>query len=567
MKKNFMVIVALAAVLFFAAPMTSEAADSEGTWKEGTQGWWYELSDGTYYANGFYEIEGKTYYFDAAGWMKTGWVKHVTNWYYFDQSGAMVEGWLNDGGTWYYLAEGGGWMYSEGTYTVDDTLYLFAKSGAWVGTPGWYELEYNSDNSAWFYLNGAGVVQTGWQLIGGEWYYMQDWGRMLEGGWYTIDEKEYLLDENGVWRHAQGWNKADGAWFYLDANGERQTGWLLDGGKWYYLEPSENAEYGHGQMYDGGRIYVAEDDAYYYFQYDGAMVAGWYNYGGAGSVYGDWVYCAANGTPHDGWLLSGGKWYYIDEGHMYTGKYIECSEHPDDYCYCDASVAYYLGDDGALVYGWYHDVHSDWDYQTTYSSSGWVYTNPNTGVMYTGWVLSSGKWYYIEDGWMVTGVARTMEYPEEPKRPVYPELQNLMEPVEADYDLDGTEGLSESEKAAYDADVQAYNEALQSDNAKLEAYYKACEDYEVAREKHEADYEAFKKSAYVFGADGAMVTGGWCAIKGSHYTTWMYANADGTAYDGWLLDGGKWYYIDYGRMVTNEYREGCWLGADGVWVK
>lgn len=555
-----MLIVALAAVLFFAAPMTSEAADNEGTWKEGTQGWWFELSDGTYCANGFYEIDEEVYYFDAAGWMKTGWVKDVTDWYYFDQSGAMVKGWLNDGGTWYYLEENDGWMYSEGSWYVGETLYLFEKSGAWVGTAGWYELEYNSDYSEWFYLNGAGVIQTGWQLIGGEWYYLEEGsGWMYEGGWYTIDEKEWLFDENGVWRHAQGWNKADGAWFYLDANGERQTGWLLDGGKWYYLEPSENAEYGHGQMYDGGRIYVAEDDAYYYFQYDGAMVAGWYNYGDAGSVYGNWVYCAENGTPHDGWLLSGGKWYYIEEGRMQTGSYTDCDEHSHGYCGCEDALTYYLGFDGAMVYGWYHDVYSDWDYQTTYSSSGWVYTNPNTGVMYTGWVLSSGKWYYIEDGWMVTGVARTMEYPEEPKRPVYPELQNLMEPVEADYDLDGTEGLSESEKAAYDADVQAYNEALQSDNAKLEAYYKACEDYEVAREKHEADYEAFKKSAYVFGADGAMVTGGWCAIKGSHYTTWMYANADGTAYDGWLLDGGKWYYIDYGHMVTNEYREGLSL--------
>ena len=60
MKKNFMLIVALAAALFFAAPMTSEASDGEvkGNWKADSTGWWYEVSDGTYYANGFNEIEG-----------------------------------------------------------------------------------------------------------------------------------------------------------------------------------------------------------------------------------------------------------------------------------------------------------------------------------------------------------------------------------------------------------------------------------------------------------------------------------------------------------------------------
>jgi len=57
MKKNFMLIVALAAMLFFAAPMTTEAAEGEGSWKQNATGWWYEYSDGSYLTDGMFEID------------------------------------------------------------------------------------------------------------------------------------------------------------------------------------------------------------------------------------------------------------------------------------------------------------------------------------------------------------------------------------------------------------------------------------------------------------------------------------------------------------------------------
>lgn len=69
---------------------------------------------------------------------------------------------------------------------------------------------------------------------------------------------------------------------------------------------------------------------------------------------------------------------------------------------------------------------------------------------------------------------------------------------------------------------------------------------------------------YIFDKSGAMVTG-WYAIDSYERDfatgemvktakTWYYADSNGVAHDGWLLDNGAWYYLDEGYMVTNTSR-------------
>lgn len=271
-------------------------------------------------------------------------------------------------------------------------------------------------------------------------------------------------------------------------------------------------------MYDGDRYEI--DDKIYYFENGGAMVDGWYNYGNAFSTYGDWVYCYADGTPADKWVAINGKWYYFNEGWMQSAEWIY-DENDDD-------IRYYLGHDGAMVTGWYHFEYSD---PHSKYSSNWIYTDPASGVAYTGWVLSGAKWYFITDGYMErSGAAYTVEYPESPQWE----------------DFCGEDGImSEEEQKAYDD---------------------ACEKADFAWEEN---YEAHRNSLYVFGDDGAMLTGGWYQYKDTYGSTWYYANADGTAARGWKEISGKWYYFDSydGKMYTNCYIDGCWLGADGAWVK
>ena len=54
----------------------------------GTGRWWYQNADGTYFANGFQDIDGVTYSFDENGYIQTGWVTKGVKDYYFNDDGS-----------------------------------------------------------------------------------------------------------------------------------------------------------------------------------------------------------------------------------------------------------------------------------------------------------------------------------------------------------------------------------------------------------------------------------------------------------------------------------------------
>lgn len=57
-------------------------------WHEDSAGRWYQNADGTYFINGFEEIDGVTYSFDENGYMQTGWVEKGAKDYYFNEDGS-----------------------------------------------------------------------------------------------------------------------------------------------------------------------------------------------------------------------------------------------------------------------------------------------------------------------------------------------------------------------------------------------------------------------------------------------------------------------------------------------
>lgn len=57
-------------------------------WHEDSTGKWYQNPDGTYYVNGFADIDGTTYSFDKKGYMQTGWVEKGVKDYYFNEEGS-----------------------------------------------------------------------------------------------------------------------------------------------------------------------------------------------------------------------------------------------------------------------------------------------------------------------------------------------------------------------------------------------------------------------------------------------------------------------------------------------
>ena len=97
-------LVSASATIHVSAPSPARKA---GAWKRNGRGWWYRYEDGSYPSGESAVIDGNVYRFDAAGYMRTGWVLDGGQWYYHAASGAMATGRLRIWGTWYHFADNG----------------------------------------------------------------------------------------------------------------------------------------------------------------------------------------------------------------------------------------------------------------------------------------------------------------------------------------------------------------------------------------------------------------------------------------------------------------------------
>lgn len=112
-----------------------------GQWLQNEKGWWYQYAEGMY---------------PTSQWVKLNW-NGTDCWYYFDADGYMATGWLTDGGYRYYL------------YPIADGR--------------------------------RGYMYTGWNEIDGKWYYFSTGSTGPEGSLLTdsVTPDGYRVDENGVW--------------------------------------------------------------------------------------------------------------------------------------------------------------------------------------------------------------------------------------------------------------------------------------------------------------------------------------------------------------------------------
>lgn len=81
-------------------------------------------------SNGFYTIDGNTYYFNAIGIAQRGWLLYEGSYYYFDASCHMVkDSWFqNEKEEWYYLSETGKML----TDTTTPDGYYVNEHGQWL---------------------------------------------------------------------------------------------------------------------------------------------------------------------------------------------------------------------------------------------------------------------------------------------------------------------------------------------------------------------------------------------------------------------------------------------------
>jgi len=110
---------------------------------------------------GFYMDKGDT----AGKWEKKG-----EEWYFENYVGRRkADEWIKQYGKWYYL------------------------NGDGIMQTGWEKIA-----GKWYFFDSKGVMQTGWKKIEGKWYYFNSNG-VMQTGTVTIDGKSYSFDSNGVW--------------------------------------------------------------------------------------------------------------------------------------------------------------------------------------------------------------------------------------------------------------------------------------------------------------------------------------------------------------------------------
>ncbi len=132
--KNFKKL--LSALLVFCGLTILNPVQANAAWKQNNTGWWYTQESS--YSVGWEQIDGKWYYFDSNGYMKTGWINDNGTWYYCWSNGQMAQNCYVGN---YYLNNNGVWTTNTGSSSTGDFVtdsqiaYLPASGGKYHRIP------------------------------------------------------------------------------------------------------------------------------------------------------------------------------------------------------------------------------------------------------------------------------------------------------------------------------------------------------------------------------------------------------------------------------------------------
>ena len=363
-------------------------ADSSGRLLKGWQnigGKWYYFTD--WYimrSDGVYWVDEIPYYFYPSGEMGTGWIKKIYNygdgytdveWYYANSSGALQNKWQFINGSWYYFDEYGFYMRT-GHVKINDKHYAFDTNGRMITGWGCVVFEYGDgySDATWYYGDSNGLLLSGWQMIGGKWYYFDPEYYYMYTGYGNIDGKVYMFDTNGAWTTTPGWleikNGGYSTWYYLQADGTPYMGWKQFGSVWYYFNTYT------GSMASNGVYRI--NDKYYAFDANGAWITsnGWHKFSSPGGSA-DWIYME-NGTICTGWKDIGGTWYYFSSpyGYMETGL-VRIGGKLNSFASSGAWIGY-------AAPGWQR------------INDSWYYVEGSAGDLAAGWRTIGAYTYYFD---------------------------------------------------------------------------------------------------------------------------------------------------------------------------
>ena len=453
------------------------------------KGSWYWMDTNGAMRTGWLELNGTRYHLSDSGAMNKGWLLDNNSWYWLDPTnGDMRTGWQYVNGRWYWADTKTGVCAQNETKKIGSALYAFGSSCAmgqsgwaladgtwyWAGgsgsleggwhyvSGGWYWMDpetkamatglldvngtkyymnasgamatgwaYDSTGSCWYYAANSssdGHLLTGWQLVGGKWYWMDGTTYKMQTGWLTVGGKTYHLSDSGAMDSSRWIDEEDGSSSYVGSDGAVTArikddvvtmadgstpadGLAQIGNTWFYVK---NGKVQHGAIEIDGVTHLFDEKT-------GRAVTGWHagedgvrhHYDAKGVMQtdcwvldGSWYLLDENGVVKTGWQKVGGSYYYLEleTGAMKTGWFKD----GDSWYWLDKSS-------GAMATGWVWDGGA-WYYmngsgvmQTGWIQLGsyWYWLDKSSGAMGTGWVWDGGAWYFCaSDGHWVDSSAQ-----------------------------------------------------------------------------------------------------------------------------------------------------------------
>ncbi len=483
-------------------------------------------------------------YFDGDGCMLVDEAENINDvWYYFDHNGRMCDnGWHRSaGGSWYWAAKSGALFTG-----IDSVGYVFNSSGRLI-----------EDDVAYidgvFYVtdrNGKKIgtfTEDGWNKVGSNWYYAVTYDydihqsrEVMRGSYYDEFGRFFAFDSQG--RMLANRFYEDNT-YYLGSNGNALKNWFKIDGYWYYGDPDD-----YGRLYRSGICYIGDKEfsfdetgrllvnkTFFYWGEDCIVTTngngevinktpanGWAYSENAMWGYGE-AYYYKNGSPYTGWIGN----YYIDGGWMAINTTVMDEKTGKEYC---------LNKKGLKVTSNWYELWED----------EWVLARADGSLYRNEWVKSGGKWYYFEGSSMV-----------------YDRIL-FIDGAWHEFDKNGVWIGEYTENAGLD--FSGKNDGWVKHNGQ---WY-----FSMAGEPVRNDSLLVDGKWYAFDSDGVMIANAFNFTYygksfGVYYYTasgargeytgwkyigkdWVYFNKANLACEGWILDGGKYYYQEF-VAADNDY--------------
>ena len=505
----------------------------------------YYIKNDTTVLKNWQTIDGKKYYFDTDGELATGHFAINNVRYYADADGAVHNG---------FVEEADGWHY----YDANGRMQT-----------GWQMIKCTDDVTRKFHFNANGVLFVGKMSINGTYYFFDDdtseypgegsQGEMMTGVVTSADGSVYFANTSGVLQ--TGWQKVGGNWDYYAMQEDINSGLVdtADIAKRFHHETAAPAAYWRNIVFPGGtrdyyinsnttvykgwqsvRNALGKSVKHYFDPRTGELWIGlkkigtvWYELPdkdedimtGLQQIGGDWYYLNSSGQIQTGWQTIEGSRYYFDQstGVMQTGLILV------------GSSRYYLDANGIMQTG----------LQTI---DGHIYLFGTSGAMQTGWQTIDGGRYYFDPA---TG---------------YKMVNGFVTVGSSVYYLDAS-GIMQTGLQTIDGHIYLFGTsgAMQTGWQTMDGsryYFDPATGYKMAN-----GFVTIGNSVYYLDANGIMQTG-LQTVGGNRY----YLGTSGVMQTGWQTVNGGRYYFDpvSGRMIIDEFvtvgGSRYYLDANGIMV-